>query len=200
MVWEIVGWVCPLDVDRSKMPLCGPKLSLVGCVLSAWGVAQLVSQVIESNGKLLIWSSFILKWPLASYDLPYSKILIRPSLIKDTLWTGRSWCLWSVTYSDFSTILTESPRIAFCPNVYFILPHLFIFNFRRWWECSSGRRAWRWWRTSRSRRSTRTRRRYVVTWKPDFNRCVPAELSLDHSDQFHLHNSNYMDFSNQYIF
>jgi len=23
------------------MPLCGPKLSLVGCVLSAWGVAQL---------------------------------------------------------------------------------------------------------------------------------------------------------------
>jgi len=26
---------------RIKMPLCGPKLSLVGCVLSAWGVAQL---------------------------------------------------------------------------------------------------------------------------------------------------------------
>ena len=24
------------------MPLCGPKLSLLGCVLSAWGVAQLV--------------------------------------------------------------------------------------------------------------------------------------------------------------
>jgi predicted phage tail protein len=41
---RLVAFVSSLCCRSIAMPFCGPKLSLVGCVLSAWGVAQLVRE------------------------------------------------------------------------------------------------------------------------------------------------------------